>query len=94
MNVGSAIFELAQASAEIYEKCPTHAEKRELLKEVFSNLKVKDGIVLPNYKKGIDLVAKRAETGDWLGRRDSNPRMPGPKPGALPLGDAPMLLIA
>ena len=26
----------------------------------------------------------------WLGRRDSNPRMPGPKPGALPLGDAPI----
>ena len=25
----------------------------------------------------------------WLGRRDSNPRMPGPKPGALPLGDVP-----
>ena len=22
----------------------------------------------------------------WLGMRDSNPRMPGPKPGALPLG--------
>lgn len=22
----------------------------------------------------------------WLGWRDSNPRMPGPKPGALPLG--------
>lgn len=28
----------------------------------------------------------------WLGRRDSNPRMPGPKPGALPLGDSPMEL--
>jgi hypothetical protein len=26
----------------------------------------------------------------WLGRRDSNPRMPGPKPGALPLGDFPI----
>jgi hypothetical protein len=26
----------------------------------------------------------------WLGRRDSNPRMPGPKPGALPLGHALM----
>ena len=26
----------------------------------------------------------------WLGRRDSNPRMPGPKPGALPLGDVPL----
>jgi hypothetical protein len=26
----------------------------------------------------------------WLGRRDSNPRMPGPKPGALPLGHSPI----
>ncbi len=25
----------------------------------------------------------------WLGVRDSNPRMPGPKPGALPLGQPP-----
>jgi hypothetical protein len=25
----------------------------------------------------------------WLGRRDSNPRMPVPKTGALPLGHAP-----
>ena len=27
--------------------------------------------------------------GSWLGRQDSNLRMPGSKPGALPLGDAP-----
>jgi hypothetical protein len=27
----------------------------------------------------------------WLGWRDSNPRMPGPKPGALPLGHTPLL---
>ncbi len=27
----------------------------------------------------------------WLGWRDSNPRMPGPEPGALPLGDIPMV---
>lgn len=26
----------------------------------------------------------------WLGRRDSNPRMLGPKPSALPLGDSPL----
>ena len=26
----------------------------------------------------------------WLGWRDSNPRMPGPKPGALPLGHIPL----
>ena len=29
----------------------------------------------------------------WLGRRDSNPRMLGPKPSALPLGDAPITFI-
>ena len=29
----------------------------------------------------------------WLGRRDSNPRMPGPKPGALPLGDVPIAVM-
>lgn len=26
----------------------------------------------------------------WLGMRDSNPRMHGPKPCALPLGQSPM----
>ncbi len=29
----------------------------------------------------------------WLGRQDSNLRMPGSKPGALPLGDAPTLKL-
>jgi hypothetical protein len=28
----------------------------------------------------------------WLGRLDSNQRMPGSKPGALPLGDGPIKL--
>ena len=26
----------------------------------------------------------------WLGRRDSNPRMLGPEPSALPLGESPV----
>ena len=28
----------------------------------------------------------------WLGMRDSNPRMHGPKPCALPLGQSPILI--
>ena len=28
----------------------------------------------------------------WLGWRDSNPRMLGPEPSALPLGDTPLVL--
>ena len=27
----------------------------------------------------------------WLGWRDSNPRMLGPEPSALPLGDTPII---
>ena len=40
-------------------------------------------------KKDINLLEERIRR-IWLGRRDSNPRMPGPKPGALPLGHALM----
>ncbi len=89
LNMGSAIFELAQASAKIYESCPTNTEKRELLNSVFLNLKVKDGNIVPDYKIGIELIAKRAKSNDWLGRRDSNPRMLAPEASALPLGDSP-----
>ena len=31
---------------------------------------------------------------EWLGWQDSNLRMPGSKPGALPLGDTPILFSA
>ena len=90
INLGLAIFELAQASAKVYEMCPTEAEKREVLNTVFLNIKIKDGNIDPDYKNGLELVAARAKNNDWLGRRDSNPRMLGPEPSALPLGDSPL----
>ncbi len=38
-------------------------------------------------------VAEKPEIVEyWLGRRDSNPRMPAPEAGALPLGDSPMVI--
>ena len=36
-------------------------------------------------------VARKSE--DWLGWKDSNLRMPGPKPGALPLGYTPRIFL-
>ena len=36
-------------------------------------------------------VRRRGER--WLGWQDSNLRMPGSKPGALPLGDTPFKLF-
>ena len=43
------------------------------------------------YLKCLMSRVQKMENGrKWLGREDSNPRMPGPEPGALPLGDAPI----
>jgi hypothetical protein len=36
------------------------------------------------------LILKDTSWLKWQGRLDSNQRMPGSKPGALPLGDAPV----
>lgn len=44
----------------------------------------------PN-NRGTDTLHERLRS-IWLGRRDSNPRMPGPKPGALPLGHVPLTM--
>jgi hypothetical protein len=38
-------------------------------------------------------MLKTVESEIWLGRKDSNPRMAGPKPAALPLGDAPITYV-
>ena len=37
------------------------------------------------------ILLKTQKVSNWLGVRDSNPRMPGPEPGALPLGQSPVL---
>jgi site-specific DNA recombinase len=63
-------------------------DKRNLLNLVLSNLELEDKELRWKLKEPYDCMALCNENGNWLGRRDSNPRMPGPKPGALPLGDA------
>jgi hypothetical protein len=44
-----------------------------------------------NNRANIELMRRLRSI--WLGRRDSNPRMPVPKTGALPLGHAPLQQI-
>ena len=41
------------------------------------------------YKKAFDILTEGVKTKEWLGREDSNLRMPAPKAGVLPLDDAP-----
>lgn len=64
-------------------------EKRHLIKLILSNLELKDENIVCNVVSPFDMILKMSDSHLWLGRKDSNLRMPGPKPGALPLGHAP-----
>ena len=64
-------------------------EKRQLINLVLSNLRIEDEKVLYDAQRPFDVIINSVDNKRWLGRKDSNLRMPGPKPGALPLGDAP-----
>ncbi len=72
IELGSNIFEIAQKGRKVYEKLKLMNEKRDLLNFVFSNLKIRDGKVIPSYHNGFEVVAARAKTGDWLPSLDSN----------------------
>ena len=70
-ELGINILELSQKTKDIYLSRSAE-EKRQLLSFVFSNLSLKDGNLSPVYAPAFQIVAKRAENQDWLGRMDSN----------------------
>ncbi len=65
-KLGINIFELSQKGREIYEEKALPEEKRELLNFVFSNFQLKGKNLAPSYHNGFQVVAKRAESGNWL----------------------------
>ncbi len=67
-------------------------EKKRILNMVLQNCTLKGRKLCYEYKKPFNLFAEGLNLNDNLGRKDSNLRMPGPKPGALPLGDVPTSL--
>ncbi len=67
------ILELAK-NAEILYKSQDSMEQRRLLETVLSNCSFDRGSLLPTYNKPFDLFVLGNETGEWRGRRDSNPR--------------------
>ena len=64
--------------------------KRKILKLVFPNFYLDGQNLSYDIRKPFNIFAKGLNYLENLGRKDSNLRMPGPKPGALPLGDAPL----
>ena len=72
LELGSYIFELAQAGAKLYETAASSEQKRSLLHIIFSNLSLKGGNLVPTYQNGFQLVANCAKTDNWLLGLDSN----------------------
>lgn len=64
-------------------------EKRQIIGLLLSNLQLEDKKLTFNLKEPFATVLSHANGSLWLGWRDSNPRMLGPEPSALPLGDTP-----
>ncbi len=69
------ILELAK-KAEFLYKTQNPAEQRRLLETVLSNCTFDRGTLCPTYSSPFDLRVRGNETGNWRGRRDSNPRPP------------------
>ncbi len=82
------VLGLAKQAREIFESS-NFDERRQLLNFVYSNLKLNDGKLLVELREPFLSMAKMSDQPTWLGREDSNLRVPVPKTGALPLGYAP-----
>jgi hypothetical protein len=68
-------LELAQKAHSLY-LAQDPAEQAKLLSLVLSNSEVDEVSVYPKYNMPFDLIAQRAKTEDWLGRKDSNLHRP------------------
>ena len=85
----TTLMGIALNATEIFESSNID-ERRQILDFVCQNLQLKDGKLLLKYKKPFDKMVFFKNNSAWLGWRDSNPRMAGPEPAALPLGDIPI----
>jgi DNA invertase Pin-like site-specific DNA recombinase len=66
------ILELAKQAGFLYQT-QNPPEQRRLLDTVLSNCTFDRGTLCPTYTKPFDLFVRGNETGEWRGRRDSNP---------------------
>ena len=73
------VFELANKAHFLYIS-QNPVEKAKLLRMLCSNFSVDAASATPTYRKPFDMIFKRAQLEEWLGREDSNLRPPGPEP--------------
>ena len=83
------VFDLAKRAREIFEKSSNLNEKQQLLRFFYSNLRLDAETLHVELQEPFLSMVKMSDQPQWLGREDSNLRVPVPKTGALPLGYAP-----
>lgn len=86
------ILDLARRAKEIFVSSNLN-EKQQMLKFFYSNLQLSGKNLLVELHEPFFSMSKTDDQTVWLGRKDSNLRMPVPKTGALPLGYAPLRSI-
>lgn len=85
----SYLLELLKRASDLFERSQP-SQKNQLLRFVLANAKVDGEKLVWDLKSPFSGIVQCVETKEWLGRRDSNPRMTGSEPVALPLGDSPI----
>ena len=85
----SYLLELLKRASDLFERSQP-AQKNQLLRFVLANAKVDGENLVWDLKSPFSGIVQFVEMKEWLGRRDSNPRMTAPEAVALPLGDSPM----
>ncbi len=86
------VFGLAKHAKLLFESSNL-IEKQHLLRFLYSNLTLDAGKLLVELKEPFHSMAQIKNRPEWLGWKDSNLRITGPKPVALPLGYTPVKTI-
>ena len=84
----SYLLNLFEHAADIFKVAKVN-EKRQILSLLLSNLQFDGENVHYTLKEPFEGLFLCPGRSIWLGMRDSNPRMLGPEPSALPLGESP-----
>jgi site-specific DNA recombinase len=88
----SYLLDVSSRASELFKSSKVE-QKRQLINFVLSNLLMDGDKLLYTVNKPFDVLMKCEKHSDWLGMRDSNPRMSAPKADALPLGESPTILV-
>lgn len=82
------LLDVFERADQIFEQAETEDKKR-LVGFLLSNLRVSGNLVELTPREPFKTLLLDVKRPLWLGMRDSNPRMVGPEPTALPLGESP-----